>query len=89
MLPLLLLLLFSRHRGGTASGFWTTASPLAVWERARARSPELAALHTVWLFSRAKGLARVAGARRGVGKIDDISRSVNPGGMHDRSASQT
>jgi hypothetical protein len=36
-----------------------------------------------------KGLARVAGARRGVGKIDDISRSVNPGGMHDRSASQT
>ena len=42
-----LLLMLSRHRGGTASGLWTTASPLAVWERARARSPELAALHTV------------------------------------------
>ena len=49
-----LLLMLSRHRGGTASGLWTTASPLAVWERARARSLELAALHTVWLFSRAK-----------------------------------
>ena len=49
-----LLLMLSRHRGGTASGLWTTASPLAVWERARARSLDLAALHTVWLFSRAK-----------------------------------